>query len=209
MMMKKTCLSLSFMALLSLGSAASAQDMGNPWKTFASFGYTAGGDILVNGNYSDTGKSYTLKAGNGWQGMLGAQYNLATDWTAQVALGYHYDRTNGVGGNFKYTRWPLQLSAHYALSPNWRLGVGMHQSQGVKFESIGSRAPFGNYTMKSRLAPLAEVQYLLFPLENAGAGLGAAGGVSLKWVDERFEVQGLNGFKRDGKHLAISLFTYF
>jgi frataxin-like iron-binding protein CyaY len=195
---------------LTLCSSALAQSHTDPGlKTYASLGYSAGGDVLVDGIYSNTGKPFTLRAGQGIQYMLGVQYQWANNWSAQAALGYHYDRTNGDGWNFKFTRYPVELMVHHALNDDWRVGLGARYSIDPTFKSLGTKAEFGNSSLNASPGAVGEIQYMLFPLSAAGPGRGAAGGISLKWAQERFRLNGVNSLERNGQHVALSIFTYF
>lgn len=198
------------MLLLGLSASASAQLIANDRvRTFVSFGPTMGGDVLVNGRYTNIGKDFTLRAGQGLQAMLGLQYQWSSSWSGQAALGYHYDKTNGDGWDFKFTRFPLEMMVHYAVNDDWRVGVGVHYSLDPKFKGVGNKAFYGSTVLKSSPGPMAEVQYMLWPLSASGSGRGAAGGISLKVVEETFRVKGSNSVERNGQHLGISLFSYF
>ena len=48
---------------------------------------------------------------------------------------------------------------------------------------------------------------MLYPLRASGSG--AAGGISLKWAQERFRLKEVKTLERSGEHIAVSLFTYF
>jgi hypothetical protein len=176
-------------------------------KTFASLGYTAGGDVLVDGRYSNTGERFTLRAGQGLQALVGLQYPLAGNLSAQAAVGYHYDRTNGAGWNYQFTRFPLEVMVHHALNDNWRVGLGGRYSIDPTFKSLGTNASLGNSSLRASPGAVAELQYMLYPLRASGGG--AAGGISLKWAQERFQLKDVKTLERSGQHIAVSLFTYF
>lgn len=176
-------------------------------KTFASLGYTAGGDVLVDGRYSNTGERFTLRAGQGLQAMVGLQYPLAGNWSAQAAVGYHYDRTNGAGWNYQFTRYPVELMVHNTLNENWRIGLGARHSLEPTFKSSGTQASMGNSSLRASPGAVVELQYMLYPLRASGSG--AAGGISLKWAQERFRLKEVKTLERSGEHIAVSLFTYF
>jgi len=195
---------------LTLSSFALAQSHTDPgFKTYASLGYSAGGDVLVDGIYSNTGKPFTLRAGQGIQYMLGVQYQWANNWSVQAALGYHYDRTHGDGWNFKFTRYPLELMAHHPLNDDWRVGLGARYSLDPKFKSSGTASDYGNSSLSASPGAVGEIQYMLFPLNASGPDRGGAGGISLKWAQERFRLEGVNTLERNGQHIALSIFTYF
>lgn len=201
-----------FYSLILLGycvSASAQLTVNDRVRTFVSFGPTMGGDVLVNGRYTNTGKDFTLRAGQGLQAMLGMQYQWSSAWSGQAALGYHYDKTNGVEGDFKFTRFPLEMMVHYAVNDDWRVGVGVHYSLDPKFKGVGNQSYYGSTVLKSSPGPIAEVQYMLWPLSGSGPGRGAAGGISMKVVEETFRVKGSNSVERSGQHLGISLFSYF
>jgi hypothetical protein len=198
------------LTLLGLSAAACAQF--NPQdrvRTFVSFGHTMGGDVLVNGRYSNSGKDFTLRAGQGLQAMLGLQYQWSSAWSGQAALGYHYDKTNGDGWDFKFTRFPLEVMVHHAINDDWRVGLGLRYSLDPKFKSVGTAAWLGSSPLRAAVGPVAEVQYFLWPLSSSGGGRGASGGISVKLVDENFKLKSNTGIERSGQHLGLALFSYF
>lgn len=198
---------ISLLALASLPAAADPTQSGSPWRTYASVGYTNGGDVLISGKYRDTQRPYTLRAGKGLQVMAGALYRFDSDWSVQAAVGYHRDKTNGQDGDFQFSRWPVHVAVFRSLGNDWRVGLGAYHSLGAKLKSYGVVAPYGNWSLKSSPAPMLEVQYLFQPLSATGGT--PVGGVSFRFVDERFEIPAARDIERDGRHLAISLFSYF
>jgi hypothetical protein len=196
-------------ALALCGTAAAQSAAGAGPRTYATLGYTVGGDVLVTGTYSNTGESFTLRAGQGFLAMLGAQYPLADKWSAQAAVGYHYDRTTGDGWNFKFTRFPVEMMVHYALNDDWRVGLGGRYALEPKFKSLGTYASQGNNRLSASAGAVLELQYMLYPLRTSVAGRGAAGGISLKWAQESYTLKNVRSLERDGQHIAISLFGYF
>jgi hypothetical protein len=197
------------LALLSLSVSAAAQDSQAKRTTFVSFGNSMGGDVLVSGKYTTSGKDFTLRAGQGLQAMLGLQYQWSNTWSAQAAVGFHFDKTNGSNFNFKYSRIPLEAMVHYAINDDWRVGAGVRYALSAKFKSDGDAAYLGTSKLQASPGGIAEVQYMLAPLSESGPGRGASGGVSLKLVDESFKVKGASTVERSGQHWALSLFSYF
>jgi hypothetical protein len=124
-------------------------------------------------------------------------------------VGFHFDKTNGSNFNFKYSRIPLEVMAHYAINDDWRVGAGLRYSLSAKFKSDGDLAYLGTSKLQASPGAIAEVQYMLAPLSESGAGRGASGGLSLKLVDESFKVKGASTVERNGQHWALSLFSYF
>ncbi|MEI7785540.1 MAG: transporter [Betaproteobacteria bacterium] len=201
-----------FCALTALAfcSAATAQSgAATGPRTYATLGYTVGGDVLVTGTYSNTGEAFTLRAGQGFLAMVGVQYPLSDKWSGQAAVGYHYDRTHGDGWNFEFTRFPAELMVHYALNDDWRVGLGGRYSLDPKFKSLGTFASQGSRRLSASPGAVLELQYMLYPLRTSTAGRGAAGGISLKWAQENYTLKGVSSLARDGQHIAISLFGYF
>ena len=174
-------------------------------KAYASLGYSVGGDLLVDGTYSNAGGPFTLRAGQGLQYAVGFQYQLTDRWSAQAALGYHTDRTNGDGWNFEFTRYPVEMMVHYSLNDDWRVGLGGRYSLDPKFKSLGTAEFLGTSSLNPSLGGVAEVQYMLFPSRASGN----AGGLSLKLAQESFKLNGVNTLTRNGEHIAFSVFAYF
>ena len=198
------------LALLCVSVSAAAQgSQAGRTTTFVSFGNSMGGDVLVSGKYTNNGKDFTLRAGQGLQAMLGMQYQWSNTWSAQAAVGFHFDKTNGSNFNFKYSRIPLEVMAHYAINDDWRVGAGLRYSLSAKFKSDGDLAYQGTSKLQASPGGIAEVQYMLAPLSESGAGRGASGGLSLKLVDESFKFKGASTVERNGQHWALSLFSYF
>ncbi len=208
--MKKISGLLYSLALLSVSVSAAAQvSQAGRVTTFASFGNSMGGDVLVSGRYTNTGRDFTLRAGQGLQAMLGVQYQWSSTWSAQAAVGYHYDKTQGQNFDFKYTRFPVEAMVHYALNDDWRVGLGLRYALFAKFKSMGEVAYLGTSDLQASPGAVAEVQYMLWPLSESGPGRGASGGLSLKVAEESYRVKGATSIERDGKHFAISMFSYF
>lgn len=207
-MKKIPTLLAAFLALAVLPAAAEPPvKVKGGWKTYAAIGYTTGGDVLVDGQYLNTGESFTLRAGKGAQVMVGQMYRLNEDWSVQAALGFHGDETKGTNGNFRFTRVPLELMVHRSLGSSWRVGLGLHKSLASKFNTSGEVSGYGSFSLTSEVGGVAEVQYLLQPL--GGPGEGASAGFSVKVVDERFKVKEIQSVQRNGRHIGVSLFTYF
>ena len=202
-------LSCALATLALCGAAAAQSAAANGPKTYATLGYTVGGDVLVTGTYSNTGEPFTLRAGQGFLAMVGVQHPLSDKWTGQAAVGYHYDRTNGDGWNFEFTRFPAEVMVHYALNDDWRFGLGARYAFDPKFKSLGTFASQGNRRLTASPGAVVELQYMLYPLRTSMAGRGAAGGISLKWAQENYTLKGVSSLERDGQHIAISLFGYF
>ena len=208
--MKKTLVLSAAALLMPVLAQAQAQALTmSPWRTFASVGYSSGGDVLVNGVYSNTGEQFTLRAGKGLQATVGASYALAEGWSAQAALGYHVDRTNGSNFNFTFSRWPVELMLYRELNSDWRIGAGLRYSAAARFESSGTRQRLGTRKLSASVGPMLDLQYFLVPLKESGQGRGAAGGVGLKWVSEKFHGNEVSRFERDGQHLALYAFAYY
>ena len=191
-------------ALLAISAAASAQSASG-LKSYASLGLTGGGDVLVDGRYSNTGGRFTLRAGQGVLAMVGVQVPLAESWTAQAAVGYHHDRTNGDNWNFEFTRYPAELMMHHALNADWRVGLGARYSLQPKFKAVGTAAALGNSSLSASPGPVLEVQYMLYPVRPQAPG----GGISLKIAQERFNLKDVKTLERSGQQIGLSLFTYF
>lgn len=208
-MKNPACLLVSLLALAALPAFAADQSTkyDGSWKTYLSLGLTSGGDLLASGNYANNGKAFSVRAGGGMQVSVGKMYSFNPDWSLQGSVGYHRDETNGENGDFRFSRWPVEATVYRTLNSSWRVGLGLRQSLGATFNSRGTVAAVGDWDMKASPGGLAEVQYLFQPLSARSEG--AVGGVSLRLVDERFQVKEFKNLERKGQHIGVSLFTYF
>lgn len=198
-------------ALLIAASAPLVQAQNNqtasdsPWRFVGSLGYSVGGDRLASGNYANTGNSYSIRAGKGLEVMVGAEYQIAPQWSARATLGWHQDSTHATNGEYKFQRYPLEFVGLYELAPTWRLGAGLHRSNSVKFSSSGvvSAAGSANFDGSTGLALVG--QYLFSPL-SGGNKLRTA--VEARYVKESF-TQKNTQTKLNGDHLSLALVAMY
>jgi hypothetical protein len=156
-------------------------------------GLTAGGDRLVEAAYTD-GTSAKITAGGLVQIYAGfeARFELMT---AQINVGYHFERANASNGNLTYERYPVEILAHYKLTPQWRIGGGVRRISEAKLNGSGV-VNNADIKLGASTGPVLEAEYLF----SANSGLKA------RVVKDRYTLS--TGKEVDGSHFGL-MWTYY
>jgi hypothetical protein len=157
-------------------------------------GVTGGGDTLATVVFTD-GSTDSIKAGGLVHVYGGAEFRLGEQVTMQATIGYHVDETNGASnGSLRFSRYPIELLAHYQVAPNVRLGGGARFVNNAKIDSrgvlSGARVDFD-----STVGAVIEGEYLVTP--NIG--------LKLRAVNEKYKAGGVSV---DGNHVGFYFSWY-
>lgn len=204
--MKKQLLSALVAVALS-SSAVWAQETPSPWKWVGTLGVSFGGDTLAAGTYSNTGDSFSIKAGSGLLLAVGGAYQVAPQWTVQSTIGYHFDSTNAKNGDVEFARMPLELLGFYSLNDAWRVGAGVRSAGSAKLKSSGAAAGLGDYSFSNSVGQILEVQYM-FGANPDGADRKFRMGLAGRLVKEDFTAKATNK-SFNGNHVGLNLMVYY
>jgi len=187
-----------WMGLIAAASMQAAMaDPAGQVRGLVGLGLTVGGDTIGTVNYNN-GTSSDLTAGGTVDLRGGLEYWLQGQPVAlELSMGYHTDRVSANNGDATFTRFPLELIAHYALSPQLRVGVGARKSLNTKLDvSIDN----GEHTkFKSSVGGIAEVEYFFTPQFSLKG----------RYVVERFTSDDAYKDKLEGDHLGVYGMLYF
>lgn len=185
-------------SLLALGGAHAEQRAGI--RGLVGLGVTFGGDQIGKTVEYRNAPSTSLHAGGTVDLRGGFEYQLQGQPVAlELSIGYHFDKANAENGDVSFTRFPLELVAHYALDDTWRVGVGARKSLSAEVSASGVGTYYAQdakYT--GSVSPLVEVEYFVSPQFSFKG----------RYVSERFKPEG-GGQKLDGSHGGIYGVFYF
>jgi hypothetical protein len=180
-------------------SAAHAGDTGGI-RGLVGVGLTFGGDQVGDTIGYTNGDTAKIHAGGLADLRGGIEYQLQGQPVAiELSIGYHFDKANAKNGDVSFTRFPLELIAHYAVNEYWRVGLGMRKSLSTESSSSGVGAAYvPNSKYKSSVAPLIEAEYFMTPQFSFKG----------RYVSESFKPEN-GGKKLDGSHGGIYGMFYF
>ena len=116
--MKKHLILAATLTCAALGAQAQERTV----RGVLGMGLTGGGDTLATVVYTD-GSTDNIKSGGLLHVFGGAEFRLGPQATMQATIGYHVDETNGNSdGSLRFSRYPLELLAHYHVTPAFKLG---------------------------------------------------------------------------------------
>ena len=120
--------SLPAVAQQSATSYVSGASASAPIRFFAGGGLTYGGDRLADVPFR-RGEEDRVRAGGLVAGRLGLDFRLTDLVSLQVAGGYHVHSTRFRHGDAaRFSRYPLELIAHFNLDERMRIGAGVRRS---------------------------------------------------------------------------------
>jgi hypothetical protein len=166
-------------ALACGGAAAQAQE--RTVRGVLGLGLTGGGDTLATVVYTD-GSTDDIKSGGLVHVFGGAEFRLAPQATLQATFGYHVDETTGASdGSLRFSRYPLELLAHYHVSPLIKVGGGVRVVNNAKIDSrgvlSGARVDFDN-----TVGGVIEGEWMVTP----------AIGLKVRYVSEKYKAGGVS-----------------
>lgn len=168
-------------------------------------GVTAGGDTLVDvrlvNKAGQTLDNSRVKAGQLLQVYGGLEYQPVSQFSLQATVGYHWHNTEGADGQFRFSRYPVELLGHYHINENWRLGAGARLVRRPKLElhssnagnPIDAEARFDNTT-----GAVLEGEYVV----------DRTLGFKLRYVSEKYQAPSLFTGKVDGSHVGLLVNWY-
>ena len=182
-------------ALTAIGSAqAQTPAQERSVRAFIGAGLTGGGDSLATVVFTN-GSTEDIRAGALVHVYGGVEFRLAPQFTVQTSLGYHVDDTGGgSNGSLRFSRYPVELLAHYQIDPRVRLGGGARFISSAKLDGSGVLA--GNrIDFDSTVGAVIEGEYLVTP----------SMGLKLRYVNDKYKTGGVSV---DGSHGGF-YFTWY
>ncbi len=197
-MNNKLC-AAGLVALSVFASSAQAQTSpatDRPLRFFLGMGATFGGDNLATAKFTN-GETANVRAGGVVQFHGGATYKFTDTISGTLAAGYHFNRVSASNGSITFSRYPVELLGHYAVTPAVRLGGGLRLISSPKLTSSGVasgiKSDFGSTT-----GLVVEGEYLISDRY----------GIKLRYVNEEYKINGTNK-KVDGSHAGLMFNFYF
>lgn len=201
--MKKMMAAVAVMA-----GCACAQAQGSNWRGFASVGLAGGGEQITEGEIVMRGTTsshhFQIKAGDGMQFRVGADYRLLSRLTLQGSVGYSTNAPMGDNGSLTFTTVPVELLAFVDLTHSLRVGGGARKTRAdIKATGVAEGWPVtGDY--ESAGGGVIELQYLTaFTAQDK-----TQFGISLRYVRESFTHR-RTGFRFNGNHYEVAAALYF
>ena len=178
-----------------------------PVKFVAGLGFTAGGDRLATARFREYDYWYggydyedrSVRAGQLFQLHAGVEWRVAPAVTMQATIGYHTDSVDARNGDIDFTRYPLELLAHFQFAPQWRAGGGLRYTLNPRL-SGGGVARDVDIKFKRSLGPVVEVEFLPSNIKWLG--------VKLRGVIERYKPRD-GGESANGNHFGLFANFYF
>jgi hypothetical protein len=167
-----------------------------PLRFFVGMGATFGGDNLATARYPN-GATVNIRAGGVVQFHAGANYKFTDKISGSLAVGYHFNRASGTNGSITFSRFPVEVLGHYAVTPTVRLGGGLRWIGGAKLSSSGVASGV-NADFSSTTGAVLEGEYLM----------SNRFGIKLRYVDESYKINGVQN-KVDGSHAGVVFNYYF
>lgn len=200
-MLKKALLSLVASAGL-MGGNAWAQTTGNEGRLspLVGAGLTFGGDKLAEVVYTN-GNESSITAGGLLDLRVGLDYRFAdSPLSIQTSVGYHVSNASARNGDVRFSRVPVELLAHYHVTPAWKIGAGVRKATSAQLSSSGAASTVGDYKFDSNLGLVLEGEYLFTPKF----------GLKVRYVNEEYEVKDRPSAKKiDGSHAGVIAVYYF
>jgi hypothetical protein len=197
--------------------SAQAQDLEShaALQPFVGIGFTWGGDTILPVTLIPTGSTTQyhedISAGAGLDLRLGLSYRLAgLPVSIQGALAYHNDQASGLTGDFRFRRYPIELTLQYHLNDKGRIGFGVRKTTnnlfatrgGYYVDSNGAQQPYPETHEKLTSSPgiIVEGEYDVTP----------SWGLKARYVHETFKFANYpNLEKLDGSHVGLMSVWYF
>lgn len=188
---------MAFGALGATGTAMAQGAADRPVRGFVGIGLTGGGDKLATVQWSN-GDSTNIKAGGQIDLRAGVDVRLGdSPFTLQASLGWFTQRAGGSNGSVTFERFPLELTGHWRLSDDFRLGGGVRRVGDGKLRGRGAASNVGTTTFTGKVGAVVEGEWLFARLY----------GLALRYVSEEYEAP--NGEKADGSHIGLRFSVYF
>lgn len=187
----RQCAQVALLGVLScMTMAANAQSTDRPLRLVLGGGLTGGGDKLVTVDYVDR-PSESIHAGGLVHLYVGAEYRFTQKVSAQVNVGYHVsDITPADNGSLTFSRVPVEVLGHYAVTPQWRLGGGLRFVDSIELEGTGILR--GSEQFKPSTGLVLEAEYMMTP----------SAGIKIRGTSERYTSKAY-GDSVSGNHVGV------
>src|SRR5262245_33878992 len=180
--------------VLALAGMASAQAQERTVRGVLGLGLTGGGDTLATVIYTD-GTSDSIKGGGLVHIFGGAEFRLGDQVTMQATVGYHVDETTGASdGSLRFSRYPIELLAHYHVNPQFKIGGGARFVNSAKIDSRGVLSGT-RFDFDSTVGAVVEGEWMVTP----------SLGLKLRFVNEKYKASGVS---TSGNHAGFYFSWY-
>ncbi len=187
---------LAALALVGLASGAQAEET-KPLNFYGIFGVTAGGDTLYTAYYTN-GDSVDVRGGGLVQFGGGIDYHFNEQFSLQFGINYHVDRASANNGDITFSRWPVELIAHYSFNDSWRIGAGARFVNGAKISGSGVASGISDLKADNTVGAVLEGEYFFNPHFS----------VKVRGVSEKYQFPGA-AHKANGDHIGAFAGFYF
>lgn len=183
-------------ATASPGMAQAVVVQPRQYRIVLGLGATGGGDRLATAryNYSD---DRNVRAGELLQIHGGIDWRVAPRVTMQAVVGFHTDGVDAWNGSVYFTRYPLELLAHYAVAPGWRIGGGLRYVINPRLDGDGAARDI-RVDYDNAFGPVIEAEF--FPIQWLG--------LKLRGAFEQYKARDGSGSK-SGNHVGFFATFYF
>lgn len=189
----KRFLTIGAAALLA-SSAAMAQS--SAARGVFGLGLTSGGDTLATVVFTD-GSTESIKAGGLVHVFGGVEFRASPQVTMQINGGYQVDNTGGASnGSLRFSRYPIEVLAHYQINPAFRLGGGARFVTSPKIRGSGVLSGT-DLDFENTTGVVFEGEYLVTP----------SIGLKLRGVAEKYKPS-IGGPSADGNSIGF-YFTWY
>lgn len=160
------------------------------------------GDIILRGTTSS--HHFQIKAGDGLQVRVGADYRLLPRLTLQGSVGYSTNAPMGDNGSLTFTTVPVEVLAFVDLTSSLRIGGGARKTRAdIKATGVAENWPVtGDYDSSG--GGVVELQYLTRLTSQDKTQFG----VSLRYVIETF-THSRTGLQFNGNHYELAAALYY
>jgi hypothetical protein len=132
-------------------------------------GESNGGDTLITVLYN-TGEKQKFKAGGGSFVSAGAVARMTNrPFDVSLTIGYHLDKDKAYNGEIEFSRVPIELIGYLRALPNFRIGVGVRNSQQIKLSANIDGFEYADYKFKSSASPIIEADWFFTRRWSLGA----------------------------------------
>jgi hypothetical protein len=168
-------------------------------------GLTAGGDTMVDvrlvNKAGQTLGNSRVRAGQLLQVYGGLEYQPVSRFSLQATVGYHWHNAEAADGQFKFSRYPVELLGHYHLNDNLRIGAGARLVRRPKLELHSSNPSNpGDEVFKfdNTKGAVIEGEYVV----------DRKVGFKLRYVSEKYQAPAPFTGKVDGSHVGLLVNWY-
>lgn len=166
-------------------------------KLVLGFGVTFGGDTLGSLAFS-TGTVEDVKAGQLLLMYGGLQYQATPRLSVQGTFGYHVDDATASNAQIRFSRFPMEVLVRHHINEQWLVGGGVRLVLGAEASARQDGFGSGTLSFDNAVGAVIEGEYRSAP--NLGW--------KLRYVSEKYKVQGQSSTTVDGSHVGLLLNWY-